>query len=80
MFGDRPGPDNGMWVITPNFFGGAHNLLVIHIDSIFHAAHLLPIFNTTPIPQTFNYTRSLDSFQGFYVNKYVDYHSYETVL
>ena len=80
VFGDRPDPDNGMWVVTPNFFSGARNLSAIHIDSIFRAAHLLPIFDTTPMPQTFDYTRTLDSFQSFYVNKYVDYHSYKTVL
>ena len=78
--GDQPDPDNGMWVVTPDFFNGARNLSVIHVDSIFCATHLLLIFDTTPLPQTINYTRTLDSFQGFYVNKYIDYHTYETVV
>jgi hypothetical protein len=77
--GDQPDPDNGMWVTTPDYSNGARNFSVIHIDSIFHAAHL-PIFDTTPLPQTLNYTATLDSFQGFYVNKYIDYHAYETVV
>ena len=38
----------------------------------FRAAHLLPVFDATPLPRTFNYTKILDSFQGFYVNRYVD--------
>jgi hypothetical protein len=80
VFGNRPDPDNGMWVVTPDLCGGARNLSVIHIDSIFRAAHLLPIFNDSPLPRTFNYTQTLDSFQAFYVNKYVDYHAYETVV
>ena len=56
------------------------NLSVIHINSIFRAAHLLPIFDTNPLPRTFSYTKTLDSFTGFYVNKYIDYHTYETVM
>ena len=48
VFGDQPDPDNGMWVVTPDYSGGAQILLVIHIDSIFHAAHLLPILTPPP--------------------------------
>jgi len=80
IFGDQPDPDNGMWIVTPDHVGSARNLSVIHIDSIFRAAHLLPIFDASPLPRTLNYTATLDSFQGFYVNKYIDYHAYETVL
>jgi len=80
IFGDQPDPDNGMWVVTPDYFGSAPSVSVIHIDSIFRAAHLLPIFDTAPLPRTLNYTATLDSFRGFYVNKYIDYHAYETVV
>jgi hypothetical protein len=80
VFGDQPDPDNGMWVVSPDYSNGARVLSVIHIDSIFRAAHLLPIFDTTTLPRTLNYTQTLDLFQGFYVNKYIDYHAYETVL
>lgn len=80
VLGDHPDPNNGMWVVTPDHPNGVRNLSVIHIDSIFRAAHLLPIFDSAPLPRTFNYTKTLDSFQGFYVNKYVDYHAYETVV
>jgi len=79
IFGDQPDPDNGMWVVTPDYFGSAPSLSVIHIDSIFRAAHLLPIFDENPLPRTLNYTSTLDSFRGFYVNNYIDYHAYETV-
>lgn len=80
VFGDQPDSDNGMWVVTPDYFGGTRSLAVIHVDSIFCAAHLLPIFDATPLPRTFNYSQTLDSFQAFYVNKYIDYHAYETVV
>ena len=76
-FGDQPNPNNGMRVITPDYSGTDRDVSVIHIDSIVRAAHLLPIFDKQPLPHTLNYTRTLDSFQGFYVNKYIDYHVYE---
>jgi len=80
VFGGQPDPDNGMWVVTPDFFDGAPDLAIIHIDSIFRAAHLLPIFDANSLPRTLNYTSTLDSFKGFYVNNYIDYHAYETVV
>ena len=80
IFGDQPDPDNGMWVVTPDYFGSAPSMSVIHIDSIFRAAHLLPIFDARPLPRALNYTSTLDSFKGFYVNNYIDYHTYETVM
>jgi hypothetical protein len=80
IFGDQPDPDNGMWVVTPDYVGGAPSISVIHIDSIFRAAHLLPIFDNDPLSRTLDYTSTLDSFNGFYVNKYIDYHAYETVV
>ena len=80
IFGDQPDPDNGMWVVTPDYVGGAPDLAIIHIDSIFRAAHLLPIFDANPLPRTLNYTSTLDSFKGFYVNNHIDYHAYETVV
>ena len=77
--GDHPDPDNGMWVVTPDYSGDARDLAVIHIDSIFRGTHLLPIFDDTPLPRTLDYTAALDSFRGFYLNMYIDYHTYETL-
>lgn len=79
-FGNQPDADNGMWVVTPDYFGADRNVSIIHVDSIVRAAHLLPIFDQQPLPHTLNYTKTLDAFRGFYVNKYIDYHAYETVF
>ena len=49
IFGDKPDPDNRMWIAMPEYSGGAPNLSVIHIDSIFRAMHLLPIFDDAPL-------------------------------
>ena len=49
-FGDRPDPDNGMWIVTPDYSGIHRNVSAVHIDSIVRAAHLLPIFDKQPLP------------------------------
>lgn len=77
---DKPDADNGMWVVTPEHVSRSRNVSVVHIDTVVRAAHLLPIFDDQPIPHTLDYTKTLDLFQGFYVNKYIDYHAYETVF
>ena len=78
--GNQPDPDNGMWVVAPEAAGQSRSVSVVHIDSIVRAAHLLPIFDENPLPRTLNYTSTLDSFKAFYVNNYIDYHAYETVV
>ena len=50
---------------------------VIHVDTIIRAAHLLPIFGTEFIPETLTFHDTLDSFHGFYVNRFVDHHAFE---
>ncbi|KAG1824263.1 hypothetical protein EV424DRAFT_1346032 [Suillus variegatus] len=49
--GDSPDKNTGMWVVQP-----AHNanntphIAIIHIDSIYHTAHLIPVCGTQPVP------------------------------
>ncbi|KAH8988107.1 hypothetical protein EDB92DRAFT_1935954 [Lactarius akahatsu] len=50
---------------------------VVHIDTIFHAVHLLPYFGQEPVQKHFSYTDILDSFANFYVNMFADHHSFE---
>jgi hypothetical protein len=76
-FGDTPDPDNGMWIVEPEYDNGYRSVSVIHVDSIVRAAHLLPIFDSSPVERSFHYTRTLDIFCAFYVNKYADHHTYE---
>src|SRR5882757_6441175 len=73
-FGDTPDPDNGMWIVEPEFDEtGYRSVSVIHIDSIVRAAHLLPIFDSSPVERSFHYTTTIDTFRAFYVNKYADH-------
>ncbi|KIK37310.1 hypothetical protein CY34DRAFT_92952, partial [Suillus luteus UH-Slu-Lm8-n1] len=70
--------DTGMWVVQP-----AHNnnntphISVIHIDSIYRAAHLIPVYGTRVIPAQHHHHQTYDIFDRFYVNKYADHHSFE---
>ncbi|KAH9017877.1 hypothetical protein EDB85DRAFT_1874196 [Lactarius pseudohatsudake] len=51
--------------------------LVVHLDSFFHAAHLIPVFGIHEVPKDFYFTYSLDTFNVYYVNKYIDTHTKE---
>ena len=75
-------PNNNLWIFEPDYSNDGHGrvMSVVHVDSIVHAAHLLPVFrNETPIPREINFTKTLDVFKAFYLNKYIDYHAFETL-
>ena len=77
-----PDPDSGMWVVEPDFNRDGYRVMsVIHVDSIIRAAHLLPVFGgNSTIPREINFSHTLDIFSAFYVNKYIDYHAFETLF
>ena len=77
-----PDPDNGMWVVEPKYTTDkSWSMSVVHLDSIICAVHLLPIFGrSSPLPPQLKFSLTLDSFRAFYVNKYIDYHAFETVF
>jgi hypothetical protein len=79
---DDPDPDNGMWIVEPDLDNNNYRIMsVIHIDSVVRAAHLLPVFRgDAPVPREVNFSNTLDIFAAFYVNKYIDYHAFETVF
>ncbi|KAG2158743.1 uncharacterized protein EDB93DRAFT_1237966 [Suillus bovinus] len=70
VIGDAPDEDTGMWVVQPSFD-------VIHIDTIYRAAHLLPLYGVNFIPCAINFSNSLDKFRAFYVNKFTNHHAFE---
>ncbi|KAF9228066.1 hypothetical protein BS17DRAFT_792960 [Gyrodon lividus] len=70
----------GMWMVTPSFLDNcSKNLAVIHIDSIVCGAHLLPLFGVEVIPEYVPFHNSLDLYCGFYINHFVDHHTFELV-
>ena len=67
-----------MWKVEPDFDNtGNLALSIIHLDSMVRGAHLMGIAGTTRIPHNLTFDRSLDAFQAFYVNKYIDHHAHE---
>lgn len=79
--GNEPDDDTGMWIVTPDFDGdGSRTRSVVHVDTIVRGAHLIPVFGTTHIPHNFPFSASLDSFQAYFVNKFIDYHAFETIF
>jgi len=72
--------DTGMWVVKPELDRrGEPTLEVIHLDSIARAAHLVPIYGQSRVPEDFNYHDALDTFNSFFVNHYVDHHAHEFI-
>ncbi|KAG1878856.1 hypothetical protein F4604DRAFT_1880188 [Suillus subluteus] len=60
--------DTGMWIVHPSVHdNGTPNFTIIHIETVYHAVHLIPVY-------AFN---SYDAFQSFCVNKYADHHAFE---
>ncbi|KAL4078065.1 hypothetical protein J3A83DRAFT_4476852 [Scleroderma citrinum] len=67
--GDEPDVDTGMWIICPTSTNCCAATSVIHVDTIYHAAHLIPVYDIKP-------HHSYDIFMAFYVNKFMDHHAF----
>ncbi|KAG1818093.1 uncharacterized protein BJ212DRAFT_1269688 [Suillus subaureus] len=50
---------------------------VIHVDTIFHSAHLIPLYGTDMLPLVMKSHHILNIFTLFYINKYADHHTFE---
>jgi len=77
--GLEPDPDTGMWVVEPEFDADENpHLAIVHIDSIYRAAHLIPVYRTSQyLLRSLTMHQTLDIFKEFYVNKFVDHHAFE---
>ncbi|KIM60579.1 hypothetical protein SCLCIDRAFT_123900, partial [Scleroderma citrinum Foug A] len=77
--GDSPDESTGMWIVRPGYQArNIRNIAVVHIDTIYRAAHLIPVYSTHRIDsEDFSPHRSYDMFQSFYVNKFADHHTFE---
>ncbi|KAI6128901.1 hypothetical protein EDD16DRAFT_1701506 [Pisolithus croceorrhizus] len=77
--GDGPDPATGMWVVRPGYLRrNLQNTAIVHIDTIYRAAHLIPVYAAHNINSTdIRPHRCYDTFHLFYVNKYADHHAFE---
>ncbi|KAH9039488.1 hypothetical protein EDB83DRAFT_2507662 [Lactarius deliciosus] len=77
---DERDSDTGMWIVKQELdCRGKPTLEVIHVDSIARAAHLLPIYGGSRVPEDFDYHTALDSYCTYFVNHYVDHHAHEFI-
>ncbi|KAG1743374.1 hypothetical protein EDD22DRAFT_958799 [Suillus occidentalis] len=75
---DGPDQDTGMWIVTPSFdTDHSFSVGIIHIDSIYRAAHLIPIYGAQIISRDIKHHDSYDAFRAFYLNKFADHHAFE---
>ncbi|KAI0352004.1 hypothetical protein OH77DRAFT_1562722 [Trametes cingulata] len=78
--GSAPDVETGMWIVRPRYLrGGDPVLSVIHLDTIFRAAHLIGVSDKRTIQDDESEYTSLDRFDRFYVNKYIDHHAFEVL-
>ncbi|KAG2104633.1 hypothetical protein BD769DRAFT_1630825 [Suillus cothurnatus] len=75
--GNTPDDDTGMWMVEPSSVDHHAHFAVIHVDTIFRSAHLIPVYGTDMLPLTIKSHHVLDIFTLFYVNKYADHHAFE---
>jgi len=50
------------------------------VDSILRGAHLILVYGVEKMPVDFHYSYSLDVFEAYYVNKYIDHHANEMIF
>ena len=72
-------PLTGMWIVHSDctVTRGSRDRSVLHLDSFLRGAHLIPVYNNMRLPLDFKHFYSLDVFNAYYVNKYIDHHAYE---
>lgn len=75
----QPDPETGLWVVNPEYLQNEPSMAVINLDCIPRGAHLLPVFGTAPLPATFHFSQSLDVFNAFFVNRFIDHHVHEFI-
>lgn len=78
--GDGPDEDMGLWVVQPVLSGTQPRFRIVSLGDIFRSTHLIPVYNNEILSNKFEHTETLDSFEQFYVNKYIDYHAFETAI
>ncbi|KIJ05455.1 hypothetical protein PAXINDRAFT_93461, partial [Paxillus involutus ATCC 200175] len=63
--GDEPDEDTGMWIVRLSLVNDnprcQANVSIIHTDTIFRAAHLIPVYSAQPIPPNIEPHHSYDT-------------------
>ncbi|KIK99620.1 hypothetical protein PAXRUDRAFT_131715, partial [Paxillus rubicundulus Ve08.2h10] len=73
---DEPDEDTSMWMVHPSHLANnSPNYAVVHINSIYCVAHLAPIYRSHFVSPNIQWATKV--LQSFYVNKFVDHHTFE---
>jgi len=76
--GDKPDEETGMWIVKPDFCdNGTPSEAIIHLDCVLRAAHLVAVCGESFVHSNLTLHNSLDKFDSYYVNKYVDHHAFK---
>lgn len=78
--GDKPCSDTNMWIVEHDWdddADGEQCMSVIHCSSIYRAAHLIPVFGTESVDRHLSFSNSLDAYNRYYVNKFIDHQLHE---
>ncbi|KAH9923725.1 uncharacterized protein BXZ73DRAFT_91410 [Epithele typhae] len=81
---DAPDELTGMWVVKllvhgvskPEMNHNHRSVDIIPLDSIVHSCHLIPYYGTKSLKNWRHYN-TLDAFKWYYVNSYIDYHTFQ---
>ena len=78
---DIPNDITGMYTVEPDcLLNGQLATAVVHLDTVFRAVHLIPVFSNQPaLSKHQHHEQMLDQFSEFYINKYINYHAFEVV-
>jgi hypothetical protein len=77
---ESPDEDTTMWEVRLECDQHRQPIVdVISIDTIVRAAHLLPIYGQSRLPEQFNHAQALDRFKSFFVNHFSDHHAHELI-
>ena len=77
---DTPDEHTGLWEVRLERDARRQPVVdVIDVNTIVRAAHLLPIYGQSRVPEWFSHFRALDTYQSFFVNHFVDHHVFELI-
>ena len=77
LVGDAPDEDTGMWITEPEVNDEGHRPCeIVHLEYIYHSAHLIGVYGKEFIPKDLWASDSLDAYCAFWVGKYIDYHAH----
>ena len=76
------GLDNvtGLWVVHPNVTQGKQDKSILHLDSFLRGVHLILKDGTQRLLVDFHFSYSLDVFEVYYVNKYINHYANEIIF